>query len=86
MRKEYVLSNDEGLHPRPATTLVSKANQFKSDITITYEETTVDFKSIMGVLSLGAERGSLVVVEAKGSDETAAIKAITDHFQHLTLK
>ena len=86
MRKEYVLSNDEGLHARPATTLVSKANQFKSDITITYEDTTVDLKSIMGVLSLGAERGSLVVVEAKGSDESSAIKAITDHIQHLNLK
>jgi len=86
MRKEYVLSNDEGLHARPATTLVSKANQFKSDITITYEDTTVDLKSIMGVLSLGAERGSLVVVEAKGSDETEAIKAITEHIHQLNLK
>jgi phosphocarrier protein len=86
MRKEYVLSNDEGLHARPATTLVSKANQFKSDITITYEDTTVDLKSIMGVLSLGAERGSLVVVEAKGKDETDAIKAITEHIQQLNLK
>ena len=86
MRKEYVLSNDEGLHARPATTLVSKANQFKSDLTITYEDTTVDLKSIMGVLSLGAERGSLVVVEAKGKDETDAIKAITEHIQQLNLK
>ncbi|MFP4078804.1 MAG: HPr family phosphocarrier protein [Bacillota bacterium] len=86
MRKEFVLSNQEGLHARPATTLVSKANQFKSDITITYEDTTVDLKSIMGVLSLGAERGSLVVIEAKGEDEIGAMEAITEHIRQMNLR
>lgn len=86
MRKEFVISNQEGLHARPATTLVSKANQFKSDITITYDDTTVDLKSIMGVLSLGAERGSLVVIEAKGNDETKAMEAISEHIRQLNLK
>ena len=86
MRKEFVISNQEGLHARPATTLVSKANQFKSHITITYDDTTVDLKSIMGVLSLGAERGSLVVVEAQGDDETKAMEAITEHIRQLNLK
>lgn len=86
MRKEFVISNQEGLHARPATTLVSKANQFKSDITITYDDTTVDLKSIMGVLSLGAERGSLVVIEAKGSDETKAMEAISEHIRQMNLK
>ncbi|MFW5914078.1 MAG: HPr family phosphocarrier protein [Bacillota bacterium] len=86
MRKEFVISNQEGLHARPATTLVSKANQFKSDITITYEDTTVDLKSIMGVLSLGAERGSLVVIEAKGDDEIKAMEAITEHIRQMNLK
>ncbi|MFW5894915.1 MAG: HPr family phosphocarrier protein [Bacillota bacterium] len=86
MRKEFVLSNQEGLHARPATTLVSKANQFTSDITITYEDTTVDLKSIMGVLSLGAERGSLIVIETKGNDEIKAMEAITEHIRQMNLR
>lgn len=86
MRKEFVISNQEGLHARPATALVSKANQFRSDISITYDDVKVDLKSIMGVLSLGAERGSLVVIEAKGADEVKAMEAITEHIRQMNLK
>lgn len=86
MRKEFVITNDQGVHARPATLLVAKANEFKSKITLTYEGNSVDLKSIMGVLSLGINRGSLVSIEAKGDDEVEAIKAIDRLITEFNLK
>ncbi len=77
MKKDFVISNPEGLHARPATLLVSKANQFKSKITLTFDSETVDLKSIMGVLSLGVQRGSLVTITTEGEDGTEAMEAIS---------
>jgi len=76
MKKDFVISNDQGVHARPATLLVSRANQFECDITLEYDGEKVDLKSIMGVLSLGINRGSLVTIEAKGEDEVAAMESI----------
>ncbi|TVP94784.1 MAG: HPr family phosphocarrier protein [Acholeplasmatales bacterium] len=76
MRREYVIINEQGVHARPATHLVAKANEFKSSITVTHDTTTVDMKSIMGVLSLAIHRGALIVVETKGPDEVEAMDAI----------
>ncbi|MFH5882480.1 MAG: HPr family phosphocarrier protein [Candidatus Izemoplasmataceae bacterium] len=86
MRKEFIISNDQGVHARPATMLVAKANEFKSQITLTYEGNSVDLKSIMGVLSLGINRGSLILVEAKGDDEAEALKAIDRLITEFNLK
>ncbi|MFP4286574.1 MAG: HPr family phosphocarrier protein [Candidatus Izemoplasmataceae bacterium] len=86
MRKEFVISNQQGVHARPATLLVAKANEFKSDINITYEDTTVDLKSIMGVLSLGINRGSLITIEAKGDDEASAMRALDRLITEMNLK
>lgn len=76
MRKDFVISNDQGVHARPATLLVSRANQFDSDITIEFENEKVDLKSIMGVLSLGVSRGSLITIETKGKDEVEAMESL----------
>ncbi len=86
MKKEFVIANEQGLHARPATTLVSKANLFKADITITYEGESADLKSIMGVLSLGVTRGALVEIEITGEDESDAMEAIAKHIKELNVQ
>lgn len=77
MVKEFVITNEQGIHARPATNLVQKANQFKSEIMLTYNGDTVDLKSIMGVLSLGVTRGSQITVRVEGVDELEAMQQIT---------
>ncbi len=86
LKKEFVIANEQGLHARPATTLVSKANQFKSDITIYHEGETADLKSIMGVLSLGVTRGALVEIVIDGPDASDAMEAIGTHIKELNVK
>lgn len=85
MKKEFVIANEQGLHARPATTLVSKANQFKSQITLNYEGRSADMKSIMGVLSLGVTRGELIEVVIEGSDEADAMGAISKHIKEMNV-
>lgn len=77
MERDFLITNEQGIHARPATTLVQKANKFKSEISITFNGITTDLKSIMGVLSMGVTRGSLVTIRIEGSDEAEALKEIT---------
>ena len=77
MERDFVITNEQGIHARPATTLVQKANKFKSDTFITFNGITTDLKSIMGVLSLGVTRGSLITIRIEGVDEVEALKEIT---------
>ncbi|HAQ57234.1 MAG TPA: phosphocarrier protein HPr [Acholeplasmatales bacterium] len=65
-----------GMHARPATVLVAKANTFKSRITLTYRGNAVNMKSIMGVMSQGIPAKTPFKVAAEGVDEEAAILAI----------
>jgi phosphocarrier protein len=75
-RKEFFIQNKVGLHARPAAVLVQTANRFKSNITIAKDGRVVSAKSIIGVLSLGAEKGSVITVETEGVDEQEAMKSI----------
>ena len=77
MQRDFIIANEQGVHARPATLLVANANKYKCDITITYDGLTVDLKSIMGVLSLGVTRGSLITIRIEGVDEVEALKEIT---------
>lgn len=83
MVREFIITNEQGIHARPATTLVQKANEFKSDLTITYEGRSTDLKSIMGVLSLGITSGSSVSIRIEGVDEIEAMKSITRFMSEL---
>jgi phosphocarrier protein len=58
--KEVVISNQVGLHARPATFFIQKANEFKSSIWIEKDERKVNAKSLLGVLSLGIVKGTTV--------------------------
>jgi len=66
-----------GLHARPATMLVSKANSYQSEMMISMDDKTANLKSIMGVLSLGVPRGKIFTITFRGTDEEEAFAAIT---------
>lgn len=72
-RKELVVKNKQGLHARPAALFVQIANKFVSRITVKRENEEVDGKSIMGILMLGAEKDSQIVIEAEGIDADLAL-------------
>ncbi len=86
MVQEFIIQNEQGIHARPATALVQKANEFKSDLLITYEGRTTDLKSIMGVLSLGVTSGSTIMIRIEGEDEIEAMKAISRFITQINLK
>lgn len=71
------LSNKLGLHARASSQLIKKANRFSSEININYQGKCADAKSIMDVMMLGAAYGSELTISAEGSDETAAIEALS---------
>lgn len=73
IRKELTVKNKQGLHARPAAIFVQTANKFDARITVRYHNEEINGKSIMGILMLGAEKDSLIVVEADGSDAEAAL-------------
>lgn len=78
MQRDFIITNEHGIHARPATTLVQHANRYKSDITVTCGDVTIDLKSIMALLSLGVSRGNLIRVHINGPDETEAMKDVSD--------
>jgi phosphocarrier protein len=73
IKKELIVKNKQGLHARPAAVFVQIANKFDSRITVRHDEEEVNGKSIMGILMLGAEKDSLIIVEADGADAEAAM-------------
>ncbi|MBR2284457.1 MAG: HPr family phosphocarrier protein [Ruminococcus sp.] len=76
--KEVTVKNQVGLHARPATFFIQKANEFKSSIWIEKEERRVNAKSLLGILSLGIVGGTDIKVIADGADEKAAVEALVD--------
>ena len=75
--KEVVINNQDGLHARPATFFVQRANEYKSSIWVEKGERRMNAKSLLGVLSLGIVKGTAVTIIADGSDEEEAISALT---------
>jgi phosphocarrier protein len=73
IKKKMMIKNKQGLHARPAALFVQIANKFDSLITVKKGKDAVNGKSIMGILMLGAERGTEILVEAEGSDAHLAI-------------
>jgi phosphocarrier protein len=76
IKKELVVKNKQGLHARPAALFVQVANKFDSHITVRRNTEEVNGKSIMGILMLGAEQGSLIVIEAEGLDAQQALEEL----------
>jgi phosphocarrier protein len=72
----FVILNDRGLHTRPSTEIVKCAAAYKSKITLRYQNSMANAKSLLGVLMLAAVRGAKVKVEAEGEDCVEAVQAI----------
>ncbi len=77
LTEQLVISNKLGLHARAATKLANTALQFGSKITITCSGKSIDGKSIMSLMLLAASKGTPIEVTTEGSDEQAALDAIT---------
>ena len=77
-KKEFHVIADTGIHARPATLLVQSASKFNSEITLQYQDKSVNLKSIMGVMSLGVGKDADVTISAEGADKADAIAALTE--------
>ena len=74
--KDVIVQNQVGLHARPATFFIQKANEFKASIWVEKEERRVNAKSLLGVLSLGIVGNTAIRIMADGADEEAAALAL----------
>jgi phosphocarrier protein HPr len=74
--KNVIIQNNVGLHARPATFFIQKANSYKSSIWVEKEDRRVNAKSLLGVLSLGITKGMTITLIADGTDETDAIEGL----------
>ena len=74
--KEVSVKNQVGLHARPATFFIQKANEFKSSVCVEKDERRVNAKSLLGVLSLGIVGGTTIRIMADGSDEEQAVDGL----------
>lgn len=73
---DYIISDPEGIHARPAGELVKIAKKYQSDVSIEKEGKKADCKKIFGVMGLGAKKGQTVTVSVAGNDEEAACEAL----------
>lgn len=76
INKTFTIKNTLGLHARAAANFVRTASRFNSDIKIQKDSYTVDGKSILGVLSLAAVRGSTINIIVSGDDSQEALREI----------
>ncbi len=72
------VQHPSGLHARPASVFVKTANQFKSDIRVAFGEKDVNAKSILSILTLGANQGANITIKAEGEDSDQALIALTE--------
>ena len=73
---KYVITDELGLHARPAGQLVKAASGFKCDVKVTVNDNTVDAKRIMGVMRLAAKKGNEMTITCDGADEETAAAAL----------
>lgn len=75
---EVTVNNSVGLHARPATFFIQRANSFKSSIWVEKDERRVNAKSLLGVLSLGIVKGTNITIVADGTDDEEAVKTLVE--------
>jgi len=74
--RDVTIQNNVGLHARPATFFIQKANSYKSSIWVEKEDRRVNAKSLLGVLSLGIVKGMTITLIADGVDEADALEGL----------
>ncbi|MDC7126946.1 MAG: HPr family phosphocarrier protein [Spirochaetales bacterium] len=80
--QDVTIKNRAGIHARPAAMIVQTANEFECDIYLEKDGNSINAKSIMGIITLGAGYNSLVNVKTEGSDEDKALEAIVKLFEN----
>lgn len=83
--KKILITAESGMHSRPATILVTEADKFESKISLNIRDTVIDFKSIIGVLSLGIYMGEVIELIFKGKDEASACLKISNLIEELKI-
>jgi len=76
--RSVTVQNSVGLHARPATFFIQKANSYKCSIWVEKEDCRVNAKSLLGVLSLGISQGVTITLIADGADEADAVAGLTE--------
>ncbi|MDD6160869.1 MAG: HPr family phosphocarrier protein [Oscillospiraceae bacterium] len=76
--KETTVNNQVGLHARPATFFIQKANEFRCSVWVEKDERRVNAKSLLGVLSLGIVKGTTIKLIGDGPDEESAVNALVE--------
>ena len=76
--REVKITNSIGLHARPATFFIQRANSFKSSIWVEKDDRKVNAKRLLGVLSLGIAKGMPILISADGVDEEAALDSLCE--------
>ena len=76
--RSVTIQNSVGLHARPATFFIQKANSYKCSIWVEKEDCRVNAKSLLGVLSLGIVKGTTITLIADGNDENEAVAGLAD--------
>ena len=74
--KEVVIQNEIGLHARPATFFIQKANEFRSSVWVEKNERKVNAKSLLGILSLGISSGTKITIITDGLDEKETMEGL----------
>ncbi len=74
--RDVVITNASGLHARPATFFIQKANTYKSTVWVEKDDRRVNAKSLLGVLSLGIAKGMTITLIAEGQDEENALAGL----------
>jgi phosphocarrier protein len=75
---ELTIENKVGLHARPATLFVKAAQSHQAEISVSFEDKTVNAKSLLSLLTLGASQGSVITVTANGEDEIEALAELAN--------
>ena len=75
------IQNQTGLHARPAAKMVKVISKYSSKIEFTKDDMTINAKSILGLMSLAAERGSKIHIRIHGEDEKEAMESILNLFK-----
>lgn len=81
LKKKFEIRNKLGLHARPAAIFVQTANRFKANVEVIKGKQKVNGKSIMGIMTLAAGKGSSITIHIEGEDEEAAMKEIAGLFE-----
>jgi phosphocarrier protein len=83
MKQETVtIKNRAGIHARPAALIVKTANVYDSEIYLELDDVRINAKSIMGIITLGANYKSIIQIIADGDDEEEAVTTIVKLFEN----